>query len=455
MSPTSNLKKRVFKTCLALGLTAAPLGLSAQSYIGQSMDNYAGVQAVSVNPANVYDSPFRSDINLVSVSALGGSDFISVSFSDLLDSGGGFDFDSDATRHPSEQNHFFLNADIMGPSFMFNVGDKQSFALTTRVRGLFNLNNIDGNLYDQIEEGFDLADDFEFSSDELNSTVHAFAEVGVTYGREILRTQDQFIKGGITLKYLQGAGGGFFSSPGLSGSYDSLTNNLNTDGSVSYGNTPGYDSGDFESGSLASGFGADIGAVYEYRKRIMDDAVQGTRAQQYKFKLALSITDIGSINYKNSQNTVYDLTDGNINAAEFENNDTEQVLENNFPPTTTTGDQKIALPTALQIMADYYVGSKFYVGMHTGLSLRNSTKSNTNSIINTVTVAPRLETKWFSVYSPLGLRQYGDLAWGLGFRAGPLTVGSGSILTNLISDNSKNADVYVGLKIPIYKNVSY
>lgn len=450
----SNLKKRVVKTCLALGLTAAPLGLSAQSYMGQIMDNYAGVQAVSVNPANVFDSPFRSDINLVSVSAFAGSDYIGLSFSDLLDSGGGFDFDSDATRYPSEQNHFFINADIMGPSFMFNVGAKQSFALTTRVRGLFNLNNIDGNLYDQIEEGFDFADDFDFSSNELNSTMHAFAEIGVTYGREILRTQNQFIKGGITLKYLQGAGGGFFSSPGLSGSYDSLTNNLGTEGSVSYGNTPGYDSGDFESGDLASGFGADLGAVYEYRKRIMDDKVQGTRAQQYKFKLALSITDIGSINYKDSENTVYDVS-GGVNATEFEFKDVDQVLEDNFPNETTIGDQKIALPTALQIMADYYIGSRVYLGMHTGLSMRNSAKSNTNSIINTVTVAPRFETKWFSVYSPVGLRQYGDLAWGLGFRAGPLTVGSGSILTNLISDNSKNADVYVGLKIPLYKNVSY
>ena len=454
MSPTSNLKKQVFKTCLGLGLTFVPFCVSAQSYIGQTMDNYAGVQAISVNPANVYDSPFSSDINLVSVSGFAGSDFVSLSFSDLLDSSGGFDFDSDTTRYPSEQNHFFTNIDIMGPSFMFNVGDKQSFGLTTRIRGLFNLNNIDGNLYDQIEQGFDLADDFDFDISELNSTVHAFAEFGVTYGREILRTQDQFIKGGITLKYLQGAGGGFFSSPGLSGSYSGVTNNLDTNGSVSYGSTPGYDSGDFDSVELSSGFGADIGAVYEYRKRIIDGAVQGTRAQQYKFKLAVSITDIGSINYKNSENTVYD-TSGDVNATEFEFKDTEQVLEDNFPSETTVGDQKIALPTALQIMADYYLGSRVYLGMHTALSLRNSTTSNTNTIINTVTVAPRFETKWFSVYSPLGLRQYGDLAWGLGFRAGPLTIGSGSILTNLISDNSKNADVYLGLKIPLYKNISY
>ncbi|HEA20430.1 MAG TPA: hypothetical protein ENH87_05880 [Pricia antarctica] len=441
----------VIKTCFRLGLIIFPLGLSAQSYIGQTMDNYAGLHAIAVNPANAYDSPFRTDINLVSVSGFAGSDFISLSFSDLLDSGGEFDFDSDAMRHPSNNNHFFTNVDVLGPSFMFNVGEKQSFGLTTRVRGLFNLNNIDGNLYEQISDGFDIADDFDFDSSELNSTLHAFAEVGITYGREIFRTQDQFIKGGITLKYLQGAGGGFFNSPGLSGSYSSLANNLDTEGTISYGNTPGYESGDFDSGNLAAGFGADIGAVYEYRKRIMDNKVQGTRAQQYKFKLALSITDIGSINYKNSENTIYDAS-GGVNAAEFEIKDADEVLEDNFPSTTTTGDQKIALPTAFQVMADYYFGSRIYLGMHTGISMHNSAKSNTNTIINTMTIAPRFESKWFSIYSPLGLRQYGDFSWGLGMRVGPLTLGSGSILTNLVSDKSKNADIYVGLKIPFYKS---
>ncbi len=76
-------------------------------------------------------------------------------------------------------------------------------------------------------------------------------------------------------------------------------------------------------------------------------------------------------------------------------------------------------------------------------------------MINSVTVAPRFESKWFSVYSPLGLRQYGDLARAPGMRLGPLTLGSGSILTNLISDKSKNADVYVGPKIPLYKNIAF
>tara|TARA_B100000929_G_scaffold279706_1_gene257072 strand:- start:16 stop:177 length:162 start_codon:yes stop_codon:yes gene_type:complete len=52
---------------------------------------------------------------------------------------------------------------------------------------------------------------------------------------------------------------------------------------------------------------------------------------------------------------------------------------------------------------------------------------------------------------PLSVRQYAGFAWGVGLRAGPLTIGSASALTNLFSNNSKAADLYIGLKIPIYQ----
>lgn len=448
------INKINFSLSLILMASFFQFGLRAQSYFGHAMDNYAGVHSVIYNPANVFDTPFRSDINLVSASSFLGSDYVGLSFSDLISSGGEFDFDADANRYPLENNHFFGNIDVLGPSFMLNVGDKQSIALTTRVRGFFSLNNIDGNLYERISDGFEIGNDFDFDSKNLNTTAHLFAEIGITYGREILISKEQFLKGGITLKYLMGAGGLFVDSPELNGNFNGTTNILTTQGSITYGATPGFvtDSPDFNNSQ--GGFGADIGLVYEYRKRMMDEQVQGKRPQQYKFKMALALTDIGSINYKDTENTTYDAN-GNVNALEFETKDIDQILEDNYTGITTTAAQKIQLPTALQIMADYYVGNKWYVGLHTALSMRKSGSGINNSIINTTTLAPRWESKWFSIYSPVGLRQYGDFAWGLGFRMGPLTVGSGSILTNLISDNSKNADVYVGLKIPLYKNINF
>ncbi len=446
------------KGCYRVGimvlLSFFHLGMMAQSYIGQSVDNYSGVHGVLLNPANVFNSPFASDINIASVSTFVGNDYIGISLVDALDSGSNFSQNSERT--PLDKNHFFGNVDILGPSVMFNLGEKQSVAFTTRLRGFFNLNDIPGALYERIEDGFDIGNDFQFSADNLNLTAHYFSEIGLTYGREIVNTKEQFLKGGITLKYLAGYGAAYISSQELSGEFNGTLNMLNTQGTLSYGNTSNFESQDLNFANNQGGVGFDIGLVYEYRKRIMDDKVQGKRAQEYKFKLALSLTDIGSINYKNAENTVYDAN-GSVSAIDFQTKTIDQILEDNYSGTRVTESQKVLLPSALQILGDYYIGNKWYLGLHTTLSMRKASlnKSIANTVINTATLVPRWESKWLSVYSPVGLRQYGSPTWGLGFRLGPLTVGSGSILTNLLSDNSKSADFYMGLKIPLYKNVSY
>ncbi len=47
--------------------------------------------------------------------------------------------------------------------------------------------------------------------------------------------------------------------------------------------------------------------------------------------------------------------------------------------------------------------------------------------------------------------QYSGFQVGTVLRFGPLFIGSGSVLKNLISDSSKAADVFAGLKIPLYQ----
>ncbi len=66
-------------------------------------------------------------------------------------------------------------------------------------------------------------------------------------------------------------------------------------------------------------------------------------------------------------------------------------------------------------------------------------------------MTPRFESKWFSFYSPLSLIQNAGFKWGAGLRLGPLYLGSGSIVSALLNAEMASADVYAGLKIPIYQ----
>jgi len=427
--------------------------MNAQSYIGYTLDNYSGIHGVTINPANIVDSPFKADINIVSASAFGGSDYFGINVQDVINSDGGFDFDADAEKFPENDNNFFFNADILGPSFMFNINKKSSIGITTRVRAFLNINNIAGELYENLSDGFDETEDFDFNMQDFHGTVHAWAEIGLTYGRILMKDEKRMLKGGVTLKYLQGAGSAFFSAPTISGNYDAAANTLTTNGNLSYGlSQEDFEAEDIEYTNLTAGFGADLGMVYQWNKNDMNEVNDSIRINYtpYKVKVGISITDIGSINYKEGELTQYDLNN-TVDADSFDEGDTDQTLEDNYNGTTTSTAAKISLPTTLNVLVDYQIKNKFYASVSSSISLISQDKTTSSKIINSVTIAPRLETKWFSIYSPLSFRQYGDFAWGAGFRFGPLMVGSGSVLTNLLSDTSKSTDVYVGLKVPIYR----
>ncbi len=440
--------KKIKNTIFVILLFISFSNLKAQSYIGYSVDNYSGVHSLISNPSNVVDSRLRVDFNLLSISAFGGSDYFGLNLGDIIKSDSGFDFESDAEKFPSDANNFFLNLDVIGPSFMFNLTPKSSLGLVSRVRTFFNINNISGKLYENISDGFDVGEDFDFNSENLTGTIHAWAEIGFVYGRVLVDNKQNFLKGGVTVKYLQGAGSVFINSPNFTGQYNASNKLLTTTGNLSYGISHDFDNDDINFKNLSSGLGADIGFTYEYRPNINQDSTSKNQ-NKYKLKIGAAMTDIGSINYDESVVTLYDVN-ATVDASTFDE-DTKDFLDNNYTSSETTIAQKIKLPTAFNFLVDYHIKNKLYISLQSNLSLIKSNTPNANTIINSVTLSPRLETKWFSLYSPLSARQYGEFTWGAGLKLGPLIVGSGSIISNLISNTSKTTDAYIGIKFPWYQ----
>ena len=436
---------KTIKILLALGLIYNGITSHAQSYLGLSVDNYSGIHSLISNPSNVVDSRFKFKFNMLSISAFGGSDYFGINMSDIFKSDNGFNFEDDIIKFPSDSNNFFFNIDVLGPSFMFNASKKSSIGVISRVRAFMNINNISGELYENISDNFDVGEDFNFNSQNLTGTIHAWAEIGLVYGRILVDKKHNFLKGGVTLKYLQGAGSLYMNSPNFTGQYTANNEQLTTTGSLSYGLSDGFNNNDIDFSNLTAGFGADIGFTYEWRPNAIKDSLTTRKQNKYKLKLAASITDIGSIEYNESEITTFNL-DQTVNTSNFDD-DTQEFLDNNYTGVESIINQKIKLPTALHLLADYQLRNKIYLSLQGHFSLIENNTPNTNSIINSVTLSPRLETKWFSVYSPVSFRQYGDLSWGAGLRLGPLMVGSGSILTNLLSSTSKTTDIYLGFKI--------
>jgi hypothetical protein len=421
---------------------------NSQSYVGHTIDNYSGIQGATYNPSSIVGSNSRADINLFSVSFFGGSDYFGINASDIISSDGGFDFEADSEKFPSNDNNFFFNIDVLGPSFMFNLTKKSSIGLISRVRGNFNIHNISGQLYEDLSDDFESEDDFDFDSKDLSGTGHAWAEIGLAYGRILIDKPNHVLKGGVTLKYLQGAGSLFINSPDLKGQFLGSTDTLISEGELNYGTSQGFDNDDIDFKNLTGSFGLDVGFTYQWHPDRESDSVPSYK-DPYKLKIGVSVTDLGSITYDDTTITTYNLND-TVDTSTYDG-DVEEFLDANYVSSETKGTNKIKLPTALHVLVDYRLAKKWFVSAQADLSMVKDDAKLSNSIINTVTVAPRLETRWFSFYAPVSFRQYGDIAFGGGIRLGPLTLGSGSVFSNLLSDSSKTTDVYLGLKIPIYR----
>ncbi|MEZ4968769.1 MAG: DUF5723 family protein [Flavobacteriaceae bacterium] len=451
------------KSILVAFLILITTAVNGQSYIGFGTDNYNGVHGLISNPANIVDSRFKTDINLIGASGLLGNDYYSAKFGDVFKDD--FDFDVDGTKSPKNANNAYGNVDILGPSFMFNINSRNSLAVFTRGRVFFNLNDINGDTYDNISNEFDENEDFNVNEGDYQISANAWAETGITYATVLLNQEQHFLKGGISLKYLMGYGNAYSSGKNIIIDYDAdgsgTTGSIDSQGEIAYGNSNNItnDFEDYEFEKSADGFGMDLGFIYEWRPHFADYTVTDKDGNpyapkdinKYKLKFGLSLTDLGSLKYEGTENA-YDITNS-ISEDDFDNEEGfEDKLNNLYTQIRSGNASKAVLPTALHLNADWNINNHFYLNLNTDLSLTSKSNPNTNSIANIVSLTPRFESKWFSFYSPISYIENLGVQWGAGFRAGPLYIGSGSILTVLTSDNSKGADVYAGLKIPVYQS---
>ncbi|WNH09607.1 DUF5723 family protein [Thalassobellus suaedae] len=454
------------KISLLFLLIVSSYYVDAQSYIGFLADNYSGVNSVISNPSNIVDSRFKTDINLFGASMFMGNDYYGVNVLDAIKED--YDFDLEAIKSPSENNNIGIYEDVMGPSFMFNLNRKSSIAIFTRLRSVVNINEINGNTIDAIDD--DETDDFSINEGDFGAFGQAWAEVGFTYARVLMDKEQYFFKGGLSLKYLQGAGSGYVYGRNVSVIYDAdgtdlgggeTTGSINSTGEITYGRFDNFDNDNYEYDLPdATGFGIDLGFVYEWRPDYANfnktnskgDSYTLKDKNKYKLKLGLSITDLGSINYKEGEEDVYDITNTDVNENDFDDaEDVEDFLNTIYTKTQSDRGYKTKLPTAVHFNADWNFSGKFYLNFNTDLALTKRGKMHTSSIMNVVSLTPRFESKWLGFYLPLSVVEYNGFQAGAGLRMGPLYLGSGSIFSVLSNDDTKGADVYAGLKIPVYQ----
>lgn len=451
------------KTFLILLFLISGLTITAQSYTGYFHDNYAGVQSVLFNPASIADSRFKTDINLFSVSGTVGNDLYGVKFFDVFKNG--YDIDSEAKITPSNANNARINFDIMGPSFMFNIAPKHTLAVFTRARSITNLRDINGNLIDQVKDGLDESSDFNLNAGNAKGASNSWGELGISYAAVLYQHNQHFLKGGLTAKYLQGGVNGYIQGKDVNLTYventlDPKAGALISNGEITIGASQDFEANeDYKFDADSRGFGFDLGLVYEWRPDYADYDLNNAKPtdnnfrdlNKYKVRFGLSVTDIGSIDYKNKKQDTYDVN-GIVTQQMIDDADNlYDFLNDNYTKTSTSKGAKTNLPTALHADVDWNMYKKFYLNLNGDINVVSTNKLNAYGIADRVSLTPRYESRWFSFYVPMTWMEYSGMQVGSGIRLGAFFVGSGSVLSNVVSKESKGADFHVGMKIPVYE----
>jgi outer membrane protein OmpA-like peptidoglycan-associated protein len=451
------------KKLLVLLILTASIHLKAQSYLGYFHDNYAGVQSVLFNPASIADSRFKTDINLFSISGSVQNDLYGVRLFDVYKDG--YDFDREAKMTPSNANNGLANFDIMGPSFMFNIAPKHTIAVFTRARSVSNVRNINGYLVDQVKDGLDESSDFNFNAGNANGSSNTWGELGISYAAVLYQKDQHFLKGGLTAKYLQGGVNGYVRGKDVNVTYventvDPSQGVLMSSGEITVGASQDFEANeDYDFDAKSRGFGFDFGLVYEWRPDYADYDLDRAKPadnnfrdlNKYKLRFGLSVTDIGSIDYKNAKQDTYNvngvITQQMIDDAE----NLYDFLNEHYTKTSTSKGAKTNLPTALHADVDWNMYRKFYLNLNGDINMVSANKLNSYGIADRVSLTPRYESRWFSYYMPLTWMEYSGMQVGSGIRVGVFFIGSGSVVSNLISKESKGADFHLGMKIPVYE----
>lgn len=449
---------------VVLVLTLLNLTASSQSFVGYGYDNYAGVNSVILNPATLADNKYKVNVNLFSISAMVGNNAYEADRSRVLglkfsnfNEGNGFYKSSN-----TDYKYFYTNLDILGPSATITLTPKDAIGITTRLRVIGN----EYNLGDPLFRLTGIADPSFYNLDIENRSLqlkaNAFAEAGLSYGRVLFKTERQELKLGITGKYIFGLGYGSMASGPTQINIDPANQivNLQGDATAQYsanldnaGN--GMSISDIINKRAGKGLGLDLGFVYEV-KSSSDPSVE-------KFRFGMSVTDIGSITYTNSQNSKqYVLTATGQNTQDFAKISGES-FNDYFSRLQSTGlitskgvapNSKVSLPTSLHVNLDYEIYKRLYINGDVLLNMVSTTNPMSPNYVTTFTVTPRLEKKWVSIYSPVSYNAEGQLNWGVGARIGPLFVGSGSVLSSLMKQRLQTADAHIGLTIPIFRPAS-
>ncbi|MEO6166705.1 MAG: DUF5723 family protein, partial [Chitinophagales bacterium] len=267
--------------------------VKAQEPIGLMSDNYMPSSSILYNPASLFTSPVKWDLNFLSADVFFYNNLAYAEHSSVLTLLGNLTIKEAAFNKPNTIRGF-TNATVQGPSIVFHHSSF-SFGITTQVRSGTSIvskqvpSNLDFN---------NLVEDSLYQFPQSKAAGMNWMQIGVHLGKSIITSGKYQVYSAININYLAGWDG---IAATTEQSVDFLKHSINDTISfaqveMNYAYTSGF-SNDLQQNLTAmqfkgSGAGVDVGIW------ITDD----NDPLEYKWKAGVSLIDVGVISFsKNVQ----------------------------------------------------------------------------------------------------------------------------------------------------------
>ena len=480
----TQMKKKII--LLLLVLIVLVVKIQAQFQTGIYSSNFSGVMGPMINPSSTNWLSNSTEIMPIGLSfnvmnngfympaqplptLLGGS------FSQLMSDTGKnvsevFDRVFKINRDLKKSNYAYIDFTMMGPSFLTSFG-KSSVGLYTGLRTISASYGLSPELATFLLKGNRTNDLFgkTMSMDGSRSGNLAFYDIAGNYSTIINESQRYAHRLGFNAHLLLGINSVYWADNGTNWTFGTDSVIYFEQGSFNFGYAATNSKYVSELMKLrGTGFAGDIGyTIIRKRKGIRSTNAQcpniagGGRVRQfqtYRWKLGVSVMDIGFINFKTQTvNTDYKNVFGGIDSLIDEAYKgvfaLDRALRFGFTGNPNVGftqtDNYIHyLPTRVNVQFDFNWREMWFLSFTA--SQRVVFNSNlSNRAPNITSVAIRHETSKQEWSVPISLIEYQYPIVGFHYRYGPFFIGTNHALEMIGLRKIRGVDMYLGLKFNI------
>ncbi len=436
----------------------------SQNTFGSINSNYSPTNGVSINPSSTANAKTFLDINLIGFGAYANNNLLFLpqnNFFSLLTTGtkptkSDLFYDQN-TLNQKEVINLYSRIFIAGPGFTLVHGD-HSGGLSFNARSYTAIQNIPYFIGGFAQHGltdFPRQQGIDYEAKNMRFASLNFLEIKASYAYTFYKKDKNLLAAGISIKK-------FYSLAGSAANIDDLAFNIHNDSLLS---VQKFDADRMStSGGLyrKGGMGLDLGITYQ--KMLVNSGgylphtvKSGCRYIPYKYKVGLSIIDIGSVKFDKTQITYngYNYKDIEINGFNNITTNPDSVAsifsnQDDLKTGLVKKTNKIMLPTFISAQVDYNLwASAVYINAMIIQGIPHSSTKFGIRHANSLSITPRFETRLVDFALPFSLYEYSKAQLGMSFRVGPFTIGSDKFINCIINSDLYGGDIYMYFKAPI------